>query len=396
MDIMRKTKIQGFFAGLFAVALLTCTASAMSFPDVDSNSYYLPAITYVSKMGVMVGDAEGKFNPDQIVSRAEMATIVCRVLKQTDNLSKSSAFNDVPATHWANSYIGKASELGIVNGYGAGKFGPSDSVTYEQAVTMIVRAIGEESKANSYGGYPDGFLQAAQEKNLLKGVYAVQGQGLTRAAVAKLLYNYYTAQNGSAVSEDDHTHNYVEKTVSGLGHYMEMNIVETVVVGTEEYWIYQCHGCHTNFDNYDALDWHQDPNNPDTLDRCWDKGSDMYPRKRNITKEVHDYGKRWVNDPDAVIRVCTVCGHEEHTHHYVMTLVDSHPEQVEDGMESYGWYTCTTCGFGSEHHVEVSEHQEQTSHLQSTFSEPRYRPVYKTEWVQNIVRACSVCAEQEP
>lgn len=45
------------------------------------------------------------------------------------------------------SSVGKAVELGVVNGYGNGKFGPSDEVTYEQAVTMIVRTLDYENEA---------------------------------------------------------------------------------------------------------------------------------------------------------------------------------------------------------------------------------------------------------
>lgn len=104
---MKKSNIQGVLAGLLAAAVLTCPASALAFPDVDSNSGDSTAIGYVSELGIMVGDTQGNFNPDKIVSRAEMATIVCRVLDQTENLPTSEVFTDVPATHWANACIGK-------------------------------------------------------------------------------------------------------------------------------------------------------------------------------------------------------------------------------------------------------------------------------------------------
>lgn len=200
------------------------SATGTSFPDVDSGSDYAAAVEYVSKAGVMVGDDQGNFNPDKIVSRAEMATIVCRVLKQTANLPTSDVFTDVPITHWANAYIGKASELNVVSGYGDGRFGPSDPVTYEQAVTMIVRTIGEGDKASSYGGYPDGFLQVAQERNLLKGIQAARGQGLSRSSVAVLLYNYYTA-----VPEDSHVHNWATCHIDEVGHY-ESTGTHTVLI----------------------------------------------------------------------------------------------------------------------------------------------------------------------
>ena len=102
---MKKSDIQVFLTSLLAAALLTCPASALSFPDVDGNSGDSTAIGHVRELGIMVGDTQGNFNPDKIVSRAEMATIVCRVLNQAENLPTSEVFTDVPITHWATRHI---------------------------------------------------------------------------------------------------------------------------------------------------------------------------------------------------------------------------------------------------------------------------------------------------
>ena len=98
----------------------------------------------------MVGDDLGNFNPDKPVTRAEMAIIVCRVLERTLDEDAyapvylvSENLPDVPEIHWANGYINKVSFLEIAVGYDNGNFGPGDNVTYEQAVTMLVRALGE-------------------------------------------------------------------------------------------------------------------------------------------------------------------------------------------------------------------------------------------------------------
>lgn len=191
-----KHKIQRTLASLLAVWLLTCPALAMSFPDVDDYLDYAVAVDYVSDLGIMVGDDQGNFNPYKPVTRAEMATIICRMLNETENLPSSTAFTDVPVGHWANVYVGKAAELGIVSGYGGGRFGPSDPVTYEQAVTMVIRVIGEGDAAVEYGGYPDGFLAVAKENSLLDGILAEKGEPLSRADIALLLYNYYNLMYG--------------------------------------------------------------------------------------------------------------------------------------------------------------------------------------------------------
>lgn len=159
------------------------------FPDVGEEVPYAEAVEYLKEVGIMQGDEKGNFNPDKAVTRAEMAVLVCRMLDQTENLPISTTFVDVPTTHWANMYISKAAEFGIVNGYGNKHFGPSDPVTYEQAVTMIIRTVGGEPEAQAAGGYPNGYLSVAKEYNLLAGVSVRQGEPMVRSNIAILIYN---------------------------------------------------------------------------------------------------------------------------------------------------------------------------------------------------------------
>lgn len=161
------------------------------FPDVDEDAPYAEAVSYISEIGIMEGDENRNFNPDRLVTRAEMAAIICRMLGETEGLSAADDFLDVPRSHWANPYVSKATELGVINGYPDGRFGPSDNVTYEQAVTMVVRAVGYAEAAQDVGGYPDGFLSIARSNGYLENVEGQQGVPLTRASITLLLFNYY-------------------------------------------------------------------------------------------------------------------------------------------------------------------------------------------------------------
>lgn len=185
-------RIRCMLLALLVSGLLICPAiAASSFPDVSGYEEFAEAVAYVNEAGIMIGDNNGNFKPYTTVNRAEMATIVCRMLKVDKDIATSTQFTDVPAGHWANGYVGKAASLGIVNGYGGGKFGPSDDVTYEQAVTMIIRAIGGNEVALEYGGYPDGYMFVAEENALLDGVNAKNSEPLSRSDIAQILYNYY-------------------------------------------------------------------------------------------------------------------------------------------------------------------------------------------------------------
>ena len=180
-----KTLVTSLLAGCILIA----SAQAASFPDVAADADYADAVNYVSEQGIIVGDSAGNFNPEQTVTRAQMAAIICRMLGDTENLAKGNIFTDVPADHWANAYINKAAELGIVGGFKDGTFGPSVTVTYEQAVTMIIRALDGAELAAQSGGYPDGFLSVASEHGFLENIHAQKRDAFSRKDVASLIFN---------------------------------------------------------------------------------------------------------------------------------------------------------------------------------------------------------------
>lgn len=204
---MKKRHLSTLLALCVVLTMLVCPAKAASgFPDVDEHAEYAEAVDYVSESGLMVGDENGNFNPNKIVTRAEMAVIVCRVAGKTENLSTSTAFSDVPANHWANKYIGKAVELDIVSGYGNGIYGPSDDLTYEQILAMVIRALGGTETANERGGYPNGFISMAEEYGFLEGTAFELGKSIPRAEVATILYNssgFYFNVNPDDIQDGD-------------------------------------------------------------------------------------------------------------------------------------------------------------------------------------------------
>lgn len=185
-----KHKLRLTLACLLAFILLTCPALAVSpFPDVDENAEYAEAVEYLKDVGIMRGDDQGNFNPNKTVTRAEMATIICNMLGETENLTVSDAFTDVPINHWANKYITKAKELGVISGYGNGKFGPNDTVTYAQVLTMLVNSVGLSEIAKQHGGYPDGYIFVADDYGYTDQVSAQKGEPLKRWKVAMIIYN---------------------------------------------------------------------------------------------------------------------------------------------------------------------------------------------------------------
>lgn len=178
-------------SGLLACLMMVMPALATStFPDVPDSAAYAEAAEYLNDVGIMQGDTSGNFNPDKYVTRAQMAAIICRMLGETENLTTDgSRFTDVPASYWANGYIMKAASLGIINGYQDGSFKPNNTVTYEQAVKMVVSAMGLGEFAEKDGGYPDGYISVANSYGYNRQVSAKKGESLKRWHVAIMIYN---------------------------------------------------------------------------------------------------------------------------------------------------------------------------------------------------------------
>lgn len=143
------------------------------------------AVTVLNALEILIGDELGNLNLDKPITRAEYATILLRVLNVNSGHSTEEIFLDVPTTHWAYSAINDAYNLKIINGCGDGTFRPDNNVSYEEAVKMIMCVLGYEPFASSKGGYPTGYLVAANQAKVTSGV----SSKMTREDVAQLIFN---------------------------------------------------------------------------------------------------------------------------------------------------------------------------------------------------------------
>lgn len=172
--------------GVFSVS------SFAAFSDVKTDASYAEATDVLSALEMLKGYEDGSFKPEGDITRAEFAAVVCRILgleAAANGAKGATAFKDVPADDWAAGYINLATQAGIIKGYGNGMFGPKDTVKYEQAIKMVVAALGYTPKAEAMGGYPTGYLTIAAQKDITKGTTGVAGVAANRATVARIAYN---------------------------------------------------------------------------------------------------------------------------------------------------------------------------------------------------------------
>ncbi len=198
---MRKTK--RIVSLLITVAMMLTMVLPMTvtaaFSDVSANHHYYNAITNLSSEGILNGFEDGTFKPSDPVTRAQFTKIICYALS-VGNLTYSeeerSIFSDLAPEHWAANNIVTAYKQGIINGMGDGTFAPEAGVQYEQAVKMVVCALGySQVRAEALGGYPGGYMSLANQAKILKGITdAKMYEVMNRGAVAQLIDNMLDAE----------------------------------------------------------------------------------------------------------------------------------------------------------------------------------------------------------
>ncbi len=121
------------------------------FYDVNPKQWYRGTVEKAYNLGIIKGLDEHTFGPDQNMERGMVATVLYR-MAGTPNVRFVQRFSDVPAGRYYSTAVTWASNLKVINGYvGTGLFGPADLVTREQMATMLcnyARQLGLYSKSN--------------------------------------------------------------------------------------------------------------------------------------------------------------------------------------------------------------------------------------------------------
>lgn len=175
---------------VIAFSMMLSVVAFAGYADVDADADYASAVELTSALGIFQGDENGNFNADKTITRAEMAAVIIR-MQGLDAAAKASAgateFADVAADHWASGYINLASQNGIIKGTGDGNFAPNDTLTYEAAVAMIVRALGFEPVAERKGGWTAGYVAVANSYKVTEGAAATATRGNLAILVANAM-----------------------------------------------------------------------------------------------------------------------------------------------------------------------------------------------------------------
>ena len=183
-------------ASVMLIGMMVVGASAVNYDDFSDKDKIVnkEAVSTLVELGVIAGKDDGTYDPTGIVTRGEMAKMICVVLNggkdpSLGNVTKYSYTDTVG--HWAAPYIEYCAIRGIVAGKGDGTFGPNETVTGSQAAKMLLVAAGYQSAIEGFTGanWEVNTNVRANAVGLYDGLDINPSQGLTRDSAAQMVYN---------------------------------------------------------------------------------------------------------------------------------------------------------------------------------------------------------------
>ena len=183
-------------ASVMVIGMMATGAGAVSYDDLTDKDEIVnkEAVQMLVELGVINGKDDGSYDPTGIVTRAEMAKMICVVLNggKDPNLGTAvtNSYTDTVG-HWAAGYIEYCTQLGIVAGDGTGKFNPSATVTGSEAAKMLLVAMGYKSEIEGFTGanWALPVNTRASQKGLYDGLSINADAGLSRDNAAQMIYN---------------------------------------------------------------------------------------------------------------------------------------------------------------------------------------------------------------
>lgn len=232
------TIVLGSFSSVFAaeeVKEAKAEKELRTVPKDVVGTEYEKAVARLVAFGVLDGYKDGTYRPEQDVTRAEFAKILVEALgigKAAEAAKGKVTFKDVPASHWASGYVNTASGEGLLKGFPDGTFKPEDQVTYAEALTMLVRAVGYQDEFLK-GVWPGSHIAKAAEVGITAGVNFADARGFAnRGNVAQVVNNTLDCDVVKVERYKDGTTEYYETDIPLLKDRLSISKYEdTRIVG---------------------------------------------------------------------------------------------------------------------------------------------------------------------
>jgi len=188
-------------ASVMLVGMMVVGTSA-AYNDVDTADN-IEAIEVLQAVGIMVGDENGNFNPENLVTRQEMAVVMSNLMDyRVATYAGTAPFGDV--ADWAEPYVAACYTNGITSGMGANYYGATEYVTTAQAALMLMKALGYfQYQSDFEGDWQLATVKQANKIELFDDVDSGVKEPMTRNDLAQLVLN--TLEAGMVEADNDVT-----------------------------------------------------------------------------------------------------------------------------------------------------------------------------------------------
>ena len=151
---MTRAEVAQMFYALLNNKNVTITKT---FPDVPSDAWYATAVNTLASLGMVSGDATGNYRPNDPITRSEFCVIALAFAYEPENAV--CYFGDVSRSDWFYTYVAQAASYGWIGGYADGSFGPNDLITRAQVTTIVNNMLGREADRGYVNTHTDTLVQ---------------------------------------------------------------------------------------------------------------------------------------------------------------------------------------------------------------------------------------------
>ncbi|MDD4627782.1 MAG: sortase [Candidatus Peribacteraceae bacterium] len=199
------------------------TASAVTFSDAVG-TVYDSSFSYLSDRNIIQGYSDGSGRPDSPLNRAEALKVVLNLDSETQSrvtwfqshMPPLSLFTDVSQSEWYAPYVETAFEKNLITGYPDGSLRPGQLLRVEEAVALLMRSTGEDSKAaepadlslyieNRGNEWFTSSINAAVRKNLIMHYGRLRlNAAITRGQFFDMAYRLHSIRAGNETAYTGH------------------------------------------------------------------------------------------------------------------------------------------------------------------------------------------------
>ena len=164
-------------------------AGSKNYPDLEE--YEERRVNILSALGFAEPlTKEENFEPKASITRGEFAAMVGDLVNAKDYAEGDKIwFTDVLADNENFAKLSGTAALGIISGYSDGTFRPENPISYDEAIAVIMKALGYRVAAEVKGGWSVGYKSTANQVGLTDGIEIEDETSISRIEAVELIYN---------------------------------------------------------------------------------------------------------------------------------------------------------------------------------------------------------------